>query len=497
MHIHTGKLGFLNPKGYISDLSFLWIVPLLILLAMFFATQNTEGILFPAWCASISCLLALKSARYNPLSFVSVCALVHLISYPIAATLNVISAETAIYEPFLWEATPLAMWACTLGMAGLALGTVIASYIYKTAPGKENSDIGPSPVVNGILVFTAIPIVLAKLYLGIYFHSQITGQFNMENAYRFAFLDYIIIFSYSGIYLQICRYCKTKTVFDLLWALFLITTSVLIWVPSGSRDQILRTIVIAFLAFWAYEKRTEARLRILLVSFLSIMFVAASMQFYRNTAKHQGDTTTVEKLSIIADTMSGTSMYELLFSEDSYSIYARRFADYVTTGWFIMTVPDTSPHRYFEGMQYWPVLLLPKFMRPKLPPEVLQDTAYMGYSESGYGWLNSNEGSVPTMILGDCYLRFGWAGIFIIMFFISLLLRKIDMFLTKPGLYKKIVWTMMMILGWKTLTQGTTTQYFILFTRTFVICIIAAILAAKLLGRKKYGKIISSGIRPD
>lgn len=494
MRIKTGKLGFLNPAEYISNLSFLWIIPLLILLCLMFVTPNTEGVLFPAFCASVACMLALKTSDYNPLSFVSLCALVHLVSYPIAATLNTISSETAIYETFLWSATPLAMWACALGMLGLAFGMVFASRIFRSQQQNSNKpDLLISPVISTMIVLTIIPVVLTKIYLGIYFHSQITGQeaFNMENATRFAFLDYITIFSYSGIFLQIYRYCKTKTSADLLWAIALIITSIVVWTPSGSRDQIMRTIAISFIAFWAYETRTAARIRILIVSFVSIMVIAISIQRYRNTARQQGDTSVVGNVSIFAGTLSQTSLSELFMSEDSYSIYARRFADYVATGWFIMTVPTTAPFRGADGVQYWPVLLLPNFLRPELPLDVLQDTSHMGYLESGYGWLSSNEGSVPTMVLGDWYLRFGWAGIFFGMFFISFLLRKFDTFVAKPGLYKKFVWTMMMILGWKILTQGTVTQYFILFTRTLVICIIFAVCAASLLGQKQYGKFTS------
>lgn len=486
-------------KQLFQGLELYWIVPIFIGIYGLLGEPNTEGFIFPVFCASVASGLALWSAKYYSLSFVSICVIIHAINYPIGAILNLMLPETAVYETFLWDATPLAMWACSLGMIGFAIGARLPftkiQIIWSKSLGKlrdinlKRKTFGAANMpryITVLLTLVLVLVVLFKISKDIYFHSQTTGIdfFNFENARKYASLDYIVLLSYTGIVFQIKRYVNTHNRIDGLWALFLFIFATMVFAPSGSRDATFRAIVISFPIYWALENRRRIKYLVLGTGVILLLFLVFSLQVYRHAARESGDAGTLhEKTKVLYNSMTSMKLSDILAGDEAQFMYARRFADYVATGWYISTIPRDAPFRYLENIQYWPFLLSPVFVRPQIPSAALQEGAALTYESSGYGWHKEGEGSSPSMILGDLYSRFGWPGIFVGMFILGILLKSLDYYFRNDSMQKSILFVMLWLSGWTLLTQGSITDIFIFFTRTFFISWIIAYIASYFISR--------------
>ena len=463
-----------------KDLRFYWLIPLIIGLYALLGKPNTPGFIFPAFCASIACGIALWSAGYKPLSFVSICVLVHAASYPIACFLNLVEASPAVYEYDLWNATPYAMWACSVGMLGLGAGAKLYFHrkrhnckisFYEKASKIPFLIKNISPRINLLLTLVILPPVLFKLANSFYFHCQVTGidAFNFIGAKQYAYIGYLELISLSGVFFQIIRYTQTHTKRDGIWAIFLFLIAILFVILSGSRDQVVKIFTLSILAFLAYENSPKLKRNVVVCGILSILILTVAMQIYRYSSFEMEKSTIFERANVLFKATTSNSPKELLFSSGSRAVIARRFADYVATGWFIENVPRNAPFRYFENIQYWPSLAIISFIRPDVPENVLQESAFLASSSSRYGWMDSEKASAPAMILGDLYTRFGWFGIFIGMIVLGVLLRRLDIFFLDAYLWKNLLFVMMWCSGWKTLSHQSLTGIFIFFTRTFVV----------------------------
>jgi len=234
-------------------------------------------------------------------------------------------------------------------------------------------------------------------------------------------------------------------------------------------------------AFLAWEQRWKLKCRVLIVGVLGFVFLAVSMQMYRNITRTYQKVTLSENIAILSETLQNVSIRGVFYSEDTQFTLARRLSDYVATGWYIQTVPSSAPFRYFENVQYWPYLILPFFLRPTIPDTALQETASLTFDYSGYGWHKLGQGSSPAMILGDLYTRFGWPGIFFGMMLFGTLLLRFDRYFAKPTIQKQILFVMFWVIAWKGLTQSSLTGLFILFTRTFFICWCVSLVADRVI----------------
>lgn len=466
---------------------FYWLFPIAILLCALFGNPSNLSFILPIFVAAVASGIALWSVDYNLLSFVSLIAIMHAIFYPLGALLDLM-LPIPVIEPFLWNPTPYAMWASSLGMIGLAIGAKIISR--KFSRKGENKEVqSKSPIekipswINIGLSSLVIPIVIFMISKQFYFHSGITGigAFSFENAGKYAYMDYIVLLSYAGLFFQIRRYIKTKKRIDAILAIIAFLIPLIAFIPSGSRDRIFRVVLVALPVFWHFEHRKKVKILMVLVFILMFIFLIVSVRFYRSEVFLSGAETLSEKAQTLVNQLSFSIIKDSGVMLESYRELALRFSDYVATGWFIANVPENAPFRYLDNLQNWPALLLPSFIRPELPFDVIQESGYLTLKASGYGWVNYGEGSVPTMTLGDLYLRFGWLGIFFGMILIGVIARKYDSYFSKDTIHRTILFVLIWPVAATRLVDGSLTEVFIYFTRTFFISWVLALGVAYLI----------------
>jgi hypothetical protein len=402
-----------------------WIVLFVIIFSLPFIKEGHYSILVSAMAAVVACLLALASVGYSLTSFISIVALTHLLFYPLAAWGNLLLPFPAVRWD-LWVDTDLAMWGCTAGVLALALGAFLSGRL--TRPTRTSSSGSrtfplPSFKFNLVLALLIVPVFLALLFLGVYFHGSITDYSEGSTIYM-NLLTLATFISHSGIFLQTYRYTQTRSLRDGYWAIAFCVFHIVIFMPSGSRVGALQFTPLLFLAYLSWESRTSKKLMVILGTLILLPALIYGIGKYRSE-KNVDLMSLSEKFD--ASLHSPLAFYKGEGETDALFTVIRRFSDYGSAGRIIKDTPNRIPYRGAEELDKLWQIFVPGFLQILQERINLDDGAVIS---DLYGVTNSSllrSGSAPAMIIGDLFSRWGWGGIVLGMAVIGFILRQIDL----------------------------------------------------------------------
>ncbi len=470
----------------LQDLRCSWFLLIFALIYTIFWPINEPHFVFPALLALLMCIIALKVVYYDFLSLVTISAVSHMISYPLAAflALSLQDPRGAIESP-LWETTHYAMWTCVVGMSGLAFGAFLVNKL-KKRPCQIYSikkiKWFPSARMNLLLVLMILPIIAIYIYLGFYYHSGVTGleAYKFEAAATYGFLGYFVYLAYAGVALQIRRYTITHLKSDGIFASVCIFIMLIAFIPSGSRTQALVVLPIALFTFLAWEKRVLMKSIILAVTIAAIIILILGMQFYRQIASGNEAHSLGQRITILGDVDGLFSQAGQNKLEVSKITLTRRLADYVASGYLVSIIPSQYPYRGFENVDKWFVFLLPTLIRPSTDFSFIDGAVTIASYGMRSPSATNNLGSSPIMILGDLYSRFGWLGIFFGMMIIGMIFRLIDFLLRQWRVFEIILYSCMFYDVMNLLNQSLL-RHFVFFTRNFLVIVIISFITTQVL----------------
>ena len=467
------RLAFRN-KPYL--LVWYWFIPLLFIGYAFLGNPNQPNFVWWSVIAAISCGIPMWSVNYDPISLVSIVAVFHFLFFPLALLINLIATIPGIYESFRWQASPQAMIALTVGMLGLAFGAKIAPYNISSMD-TSNLSRTDTDILNisqwkiTIIVSCIIPYALIQyFFLGTYFHNIAAGSYGWSesNAVRYGFLGYIEMIVYSGVLLQWRRYFLCRSTTALLFSLALTALPVVVMLPSGSREVVIRPVFsicyVAFLGFGSLKFRSK-QLLILTILALSFAILAIGISSYRWSIGREGANISIaDRFYRLGISLSDTS--ESIFSKDDtyLRIIGRRLGDYPVVGIIVNLYGPYYPYRFFENFEYFLIYLLPNPIRPDMPDFEFRDGAEL----AAFVGDSPKQGSSPGMLIGDAFSRFSWLGIFLTMAILGFILRVMDKQFYCFGVREIVLYGFMLVLITK-IPQFSIFQVFILLTRTLLI----------------------------
>jgi hypothetical protein len=418
----------LRPKRTLAltiDARLAWILLATMIFSLPFIKEGDFWVFGAAIAATVACLLAMAAVGYDITSLVFIVALTHLLFFPMAVWGNLLLPGLVVRWD-LWVTSDLAMWGCTVGVLGLALGAFLSGRLTpptrKSSPGSRTLPL-PSLKFNLILALLIVPICSIQLVLGLYYHSAIT-EYNLENSLYSNLLAIAQFISHAGIFLQTFRYCRTRSPRDGYWAIAFCVMHIIILMPSGSRTGALAFFPLLVLAYLRWESNTFRKVLAVLVTLVFIPAIIYGIGQYRGL-KNVDLLSFNEKLD--ASLKSPLAFYtkggrELIPLAEVVS----RFSDYTAVGRIIADTPDSTPYRGAEQLEKLWQVFVPGFLQ-LIPERInLNDGPDLcdlyGVTKSRY-----MTGTSPVMVIGDLFSRWGWGGVALGMALIGFLLRQIDL----------------------------------------------------------------------
>ena len=475
----------------IDRLQWYWLFPAAVLVYALFGSPNTPGFVWWALFASIACGLPLLATGHDPISFVSLLALLHALYYPLAVVISLMPSSPMFFESDLWDATPLAMQALVVGMAGFALGAILASRpgwprrILRAVEATEYEILLVKRSSILVMVLLIIPLAIFMLATNTYYHFQAAGDLGWSeaNALAFGYTGYIEYVVYAGVFLQMRRYLITRSKKDLFLAIVCALLPFVVMLPSGSRDLALRgTVPTVFVAFTGFTKRFSPKTIVLLACIgILVLIIMVGITAYRERIYYELENVSLkERVDLLQSGVSKVSVLSKEGFEQLLSRWGYRFADYVVVGKIVSVFPSLYEYRLFEDVEYWPIYLLPNPIRPKTPDFEPRDSAALSANVGVF----SGKGSSPAMILGDLFSRFSWMGMFFGMMALGFALRGLDKWLSRFGLFETLVYSLLLVTVVK-LPHTSLFGWFLFFSRSmFIILVIAFILKLFIWNRK-------------
>ncbi len=465
--IKENHLGIYKEK---SGGRYLFIIPLLMLSYAIFNNTSYPTVAWLATAAAFASVLAIVAANYKFMSFVTVYSLMNLITYPIAAFANLLLESPAVRSD-LWAETDMSMVGGIIGMLSFFLG----AFLYKTTHmGKYvlETDISTIRITkkkfNISLVCLIFLIAALKYNTGLYYHGSIIETDMSFSGFNNT-LEHLTWVAYCGIFLQVYRYTITRKNIDGILSIVLILVPILIYLPSGAREQTLGFLPLLIIAYISWEKRNKFKFFIVGACGISIIVILVAIGIYRDI-QGVSEVGMAEKYELLMSVEKGESV-------TPESILVGRLSDFVATGRIISETPTVYPYRYLEGVEDWWQIAVPGFLRPAGREIHMQDGAETAFK---YGVNISETYSTPVMTIGDLYSRFGWSGIIIGMFCMGLILNKLDnSFLQNDTLHKYIFFILFCRVVWR-LYASSLLINFVAFTRDLLLIYIVALVLYKI-----------------
>ncbi len=482
---------------HLSPLKFYWVFPGVLIVYAVCGSPNTPGLAWWALLAALACGLPLAAARYQAWSFVSIWALLHALYFPFAVWLNLITREPGVNKMDLWEATPWAMLAVTVGMAALACGSKLtdllrppgaASRVSDSVPTRAEKEILAVPAARNLcLVLLMIPLALMQLATNTYYQGLAAGalEWSEESALSYGYVGYLEYVACVGIFLQLRRYFITRSRQDLIYATTAVLLPVLVYLPSGSRDKTLRDSVYPlFVALLGFKRNFSRKFYpYLAVVIVGILVSMVTIENYRGTIFYKlgkPDLTFNERSGILLNAAADSFKLMERDFDSVLRLWAFRFADYVVVGRIVMAFPEEYPYRWFEDLEYWPIYLLPNPIRPQTPHFDPRDSAALS---ARVGVDPGGGGSSPAMVIGDLFSRFSWLGVFLGMTLVGGLLRCLDQRLRRFGLFETLLYGLLLVPLAK-LPHDSLLAVFLFLTRNLLIALVLAVIPESLLVKK-------------
>lgn len=471
-----------------NRLIYYWVVPAIIFVYAIFGNPNTPKFVWWALLSSVACALPLMATQYSPLSVVSIIAVLHVLFFPIAVVINLMASSSGVFEDELWRQTPAAMIACSVGMVGLAMGAFIASPpVSRRLRNIRSFSLGEQEItaISSYKIFTLcmliIPFVIFKLAIGTYYTGIAAGDvgFSDSNAMKYAWVYYIEYIVYASMFLQIRRYLINRSRQDLFLAIVSTLVPILVMLPSGSRASTFGGAIPALLlAIIGFQMRITWRQILFFSSVVILVFALMSIiELYKFAASAYGNPDMKERITLMTTAYGERPDTNEDILDFNLKLLGRRLADYVAVGRIIDMFPNTFQYRYFEDIGYWSAYLLPSPIRPETSNFDPRDSAMLSFKVGFKGGTlgGSSEGSTPAMILGDLYSRFSWSGVLAGMGLIGFLLRILDRWLAKFGVFETLLFGLL-VYPLARMPQDSLFGYFLFLTRSLIVVLCIAVI---------------------
>lgn len=326
----------------------------------------------------------------------------YLFFYPVVAHMTVFYEAYAGKEEWLYF-NPSSIYACMVFIIPYAF-----SYKLFEAKNKNKERVLDSVnlsifVVLLLFLLWFVALVL-KYKLGLYYHISINKNYQMNLSAYQNIIDKLHVFGLAAIPLVFVKYYKTKKKNDLIMFVILLLTSILLYVPSGSRTMAiahLPPIFIIIISF--YEKQI---FKIGIFSAVIIFVLIAALGTNRVAEKERN-----------------------VKVKDSLGVLVHRLGDFRNTGKVIHKIPNQYAFRGNEGIDKLWQIFIPYILRQNIRnivdfnegTKLTQDLKI-----SPGPWT-----SEPITLIGDLYSRFSWKGIFIGGLIIGLLTSIFDSLIFK------------------------------------------------------------------
>jgi hypothetical protein len=333
-----------------------------------------------------------------------------------------------------------------------------------------------------ISVFSLFLIALfAEITNGGYYQKGMIGNVNVNYTFlnKFSFVLFFKNISFVGIVLQILRYKITKNKFDLYLLILMNFIIFLIYIPSGSREAMLIFPFCSLIFYYKFENKSIkinlAKLSLLIVSLFFFVTIIGS---WRVISLHviQNQSVSERFMTLINIKNHVLENPEILESNNP----AERFNDFLLLGQLYRKINQTNDYRNLEGLSSYIYSYVPAFLRSN---EIdFNDGAIAMHK---YGLDYGVGGSVPILLQGDLYSRFGLIG-FLLLFLICLIYFIYDIILQKTGIVG-IVWVSLFFFQILRLNTQTVLKHLIVFSRDFIFLFFLSIFLVKLI--KKFSNI--------
>lgn len=420
MNIQT-CLDWLRARENNSVAVFWWSMPVALLPMAIVSSGYAQTVAWSAVFAAMACVAAIAAVSYRIMSFITIFCVMTLAAYPLAVFANLLLEQPVVRDD-LWPQTHWAMWGCAVGSLCLALGASAANLSRRKSEDIPRAAFSfpVAPVSFSLGLFSILPAVAwAKWYLGLYFHSSIQ-PYNFAAQHYLNSLEHMTWIAYVGIFLQVVRFIEKQTAKDGVVALVMVVIAIALFLPSGNRMQAIGFLPLLLIAYLSWEAHLKRKVVLVLITAVCGATIFYSMSIWRNNPQLKTGTFTEQALRFSdavvnrkLDTNNGSPSYQFIY----------RFSEYVATGRIIDATPRPYPYRFFEGMGSWWQILVPGFLRPASGQINFMDGAEIALK---YGVTKDRQSSVPVMLLGDLFSRFGWGGIAAGMFMVGFVLRKLD-----------------------------------------------------------------------
>jgi len=436
------------------------LLPIVVFFFCIVSETSHPRVALAVLAASIACMAAMMTVGFRLFSFITLAVFGHLLFYPFAGFCNLLLEVPAVRAD-LWDSADLAMWGCAVGCLGLALGSLLARL---GGPRRSRVALSSQGTASSfrfnLILFSLLPIAAAAQYsLGIYYHISVTGEYAFENSIYMNALTIIAWIGYSGIFLQVGRYCQIRKVKDGFSALCMTIIAVVIYMPSGSRTAAIGFLPLLLICYLTMEKRVYIKVTVLAAAIVSVFLFSAVIDIYRSDIGGTGGSME-EKVSTMGDAVHKVMGEKVVAS----AVIVSRLSDFVAVGRIIEYTPSVYPFRGGADMGDWWQMFLPGFLRPQV--FLANDGARLAQA---YGVALGDWSSSPSMIIGDLYSRAGWGAVVLGMTLVGFLLGWLDrLLLNRRDLFSILLFA---LLGREifSIVSMSLLNAFVLFTREVIV----------------------------
>jgi hypothetical protein len=444
-----------------------------------------QEIALSAFFASSACVLCIAVTGYRLTSFLTIAAIAHLIYYPIAATLNLMLQQPAV-PAYVWQSTPVAMWACALGCGSMAIGGAL----WKTLGPKNAAckPLAPSAQVgvkaNLILWAFLVLSVFLRFALGMY-DERFTGDsvaIVEQTSHYQNIVAYLTRFSLVGILLQLYRAMNSRSSRDFLIFFAMAGTFILAFLPTGNRAGAYGWLPWFFLFYLAFETKLARAVGVfsVLLAVFSILTVVTG--YYRVT--QQLNRPISDRYHSMAEV--GSTVYSGLDQQEYLAAFVGRLSDYGNAGRIIDYTPEVTPFRGEYGLDELWIMFVPKIFFRDRPSLQVMDASMDDYDVT-QTYLGG--GSAPCMILGDLFSRWGWPGVLGGMFVIGFVLSVVSHYFLKEWTIQSVCFYGLFVQYSAAIVGAGVFAVIVMFTRELLIAWIISKVLARILPTYSYRSV--------
>ena len=315
------------------------------------------------------------------------------------------------------------------------------------------------PYTGNILFFLVFFLIafIIRVQLNLYYHVSIDPDYNVSAGMYQNVINRLHWIGLLPIFLMQYKYIRTgekKYCFiSFLLIIFVIST----YLPSGSRS----TAFLFFPIFMIYTFTEMKRNKLLFVVVGGILL--ATLIIFAG------------KLRVTDQDFSNNNLGE------DIGILTHRLSDSLITGEIIEKVPSEFNYRRFDDMEKLLYTPFPSFMRPWLGGDAnfLDGVNYIWKIGLAGFWT-----SVPVTMLGDFYSRFGWYGIFIFSIILSIILKFLDIIISKRSPTFNLVFLTLYSVYVSQIYIVDLQVLFVTITREFIISYIISSLIVTFISKK-------------